>query len=533
MHMDRLSGPTLARIRRSFAWLAPLAPLIALSATYSCSLLIENRSQQCESDTDCGSGFKCDAAQHVCLGGAGGAGGATTTSTTSTSTTTTTGAGGATTTTTTGAGGTGGNMGDPCDVPENQKPVVEVTGDITSDFVLGCENVYLLKGETLVTDGATLTIKPGTLIKGFFDAVTPSVLVIQPGGKLIAVGTADKPIVFTSELPQNQRKPGDWGGVILLGKAPVNILDGNMMPTQGKIEGIKSGGLYGGNDPNDSSGILKYVRIEYSGVLIAPNNEVNGLTLGAVGRGTVIDYVQVRHTADDCFEFFGGTVNAKHLVCAYNGDDGFDWDNGYQGKLQFLALQQDPAVADETNGFEGDNDANKSLNAPLSEPTIYNATLCGKNAEVNQQQYGLLLRRSTKGHIFNAIFTGFEAGLDLRDPATSVEIQSSIFFGNLVANQAYAEIPGGAGVFADDDSGVDEILFLDTPAWKNATIDPGIPGCFDPKMPVFGPATSLTVNAATPPNDGFFDVTANFIGAFRDVSDTWATTGNWVVWSNQ
>src|SRR5262249_50438505 len=155
-----------------------------------------------------------------------------------------------------------------------------------------------------------------------------------------------------------------------------------------------------------------------------------------------------------------GTVNAKHLICVNNGDDGFDWDFGYRGRLQFLALQQDPAVADDTNGFEGDNDAAPDLAMPLSEPTIYNASLCGKNVDVDKQQYGMLLRRNTLGHIFNTIATGFEAGVDVRDADTSVEVQSSIFFGNVTQNIAYVEDDSDMGVHKNDDNGFDEVAWF-------------------------------------------------------------------------
>ena len=208
---------------------------------------------------------------------------------------------------------------------------------------------------------------------------------------------------------------------------PINVPGG-----KAEVEGIV-GVEYGGDVEDDNSGVLEYLRIEFSGILLSQDNEVNGLTLAGVGSRTTVDHVMVHHTLDDCFEFFGGTVNAKHLLCAQNGDDGFDWDLGYVGKLQFLALQQDPTVADDTNGFEGDNDADGSENTPVSEPTIYNATLCGKNKEVDKQQYGMLLRRGTKAHIFNTIVTGFEAGLDLRNDGTEVELASSIISGNVNA----------------------------------------------------------------------------------------------------
>jgi len=341
----------------------------------------------------------------------------------------------------------------------------------------------------------------------------------------MAEGTKDKPIVFTSPSPKGDRAPGDWGGVILLGNAPINQMGG-----KGAVEGIAMGGEYGGTDPNDSSGKLKYVRVEFSGIQLSPDNEINGVTFGGVGAGTEVDYVMVHDTLDDCFEFFGGTVNAKHLVCANNGDDGFDWDNGFKGKLQFLALVQDPSVADDTNGFEGDNDALGSVNTPLSEPTIYNATLVGKNVDVAKQQYGMLLRRSTKAHIFNTIVTGFEAGIDIRDKDTSIELKNSIFFGNVVQNIAYAEVAGSTDpLLSDDDNGLDEQAWFTMAG--NKTDDPKLADPFNADAPDMTPAMTITDNAAAPPDDGFFDATAKYVGAFQ-AGDTWAT-GAWVDFSRK
>jgi hypothetical protein len=417
---------------------------------------------------------------------------------------------------------------DPCRA--SGKPRVEVAGDITADFTLTCDKDYLLTAAVFVKSGVTLTIQKGTTVLGHNSKTQPSVLVVQPGAKIVAAGTPSEPIVFTSALSPAQRKPGDWGGLIILGNAPVNVHDDSGRPVRGQIEGITMGGEYGGMDENDDSGVLKYVRIEYAGIAIAPNNEVNGLTFGGVGRKTIVDYIQVRQSADDCFEFFGGTVNAKHLVCQYNGDDGFDWDNGYRGKLQFLVLQQDPAVADETNGFEGDNNALGSEDGPQSEPTIYNTTLCGKNVDVAAQQYGLLLRRATRAHVFNAIVMGFEAGIDIRDVSTEVEIRNSIFFGNVVRTIAYEEDGSNTDTQKDDDSGLDEVQWLMKAEHKNVVSDPGL-DCFDPLSPRFQPRTAQALNAAIPPDDGFFDASANYVGAFRDETDRWAS-GNWVLFSD-
>jgi len=284
---------------------------------------------------------------------------------------------------------------------------------------------------------------------------------------------------------------------------------------------------YGGTNPMDNSGTIQYVRIEFGGTILGANNEINGLTLGGIGAATTIDHIQVRNTLDDCFEFFGGTVNAKYLLCSYNQDDGFDFDFGYVGKLQFLALQQDPTHAAEDNGFESDNDSMGTMVTPYTHPTIYNVTLCGQNTDPMNQQYAIQSRRLSLGDISNMVATGFESCWDARNAQPGWTIKNSICYGNLAAgaNIAYAEVTGGMGVLQDDDNGFDEIMAFNAPTNGNSETNPQITDCFG-ATPNFLPAATLTANAATPPNDGFFDATATYIGAF-DQSNNWAS-GAWV-----
>jgi hypothetical protein len=331
---------------------------------------------------------------------------------------------------------------------------------------------------------------------------------------------------------------------VILGNAPVNTLDAGHQP---EVEGLLTGGKYGGAAPDDDSGILKYVRVEYSGTKIGPNNELNGITFGGVGSKTVVDFVQVRQSADDCFEFFGGTVNAKHLVCQYNEDDGIDWDNGWTGKLQFVVVQQKPGFDDETNGFEADNNAGGTEALPLSEPTIYNVTLCGKGQDNPKEEYAMLLRRATKGHIFNVLAIGFEAGLDIRNGLTAayaldggLELKNSIFAAMVNREIAYPEDGGAqaAPPHRDDDNGLDEqAWFLGN---GNVVIaDGGVPSgvtCSSATTLSLGPTPSLAANARTPPADGFFDTAASYVGAFKDRDDGWARCAPgaracWIVWS--
>lgn len=228
--------------------------------------------------------------------------------------------------------------------------VVVLQGRITQDSTLTADKQYLLRGFVTVERGATLTIEPGTIIYG--EKETKGSLIIKRGGKIYANGTKDRPIVFTSAQPVGQRAAGDWGGVIILGEAPINVPGGTAV-----IEGgLGDDGIYGGNNPDDSSGVFRYVRIEFPGIPYQPDNEINGLTLGGVGRKTLIEYVQVSYSGDDSFEWFGGNVNARYLV-AYKGlDDDFDTDFGWSGKVQFanfafLKVLSEPRALPETMTF--------------------------------------------------------------------------------------------------------------------------------------------------------------------------------------
>lgn len=423
-------------------------------------------------------------------------------------------------------------------MPVTPKSIETLSGEIKAPMTLSPTKEYLLRGLVTVKSGTTLTIEKGTVIKG--ESQSKAILLVEPGAKIMAEGTEDEPIVFTSQAAPADRRPGDWGGIVILGNAPVNNPGG-----KGNVEGIlktAAGTQYGGSDPDDSSGALRFVRVEYAGVILSQDNEVNGVTFAGVGRGTKVDHIQVRQALDDCFEFFGGTVDAKYLACQGNEDDGFDWDNGYSGRLQFLVLQQSPQHVGEDNGFEADNDAQGSGNTPLSNPTIFNASLFGKNADVDNIQYGMLLRRNTRVTLKNLLVSGFEAAIDIRDTSTAqavgqgaLTLTNSLFWNTknagVLENIAYPET-GAAAPNKDNDGAFNEIDWIKTPANKNLwNVDPETNGAFDTEKPVFGPKKALVDNAATPPNDGFFDASAAYVGAFKDASDNWATRGSWAVWS--
>ena len=288
--------------------------------------------------------------------------------------------------------------------PATSTPVT-VSGSITGATTWTRNNIYLLSGFVYVRSGGVLTIEPGTIIKG--DKASKGSLIVEPGGQILANGTAAQPIVFTSNEPAGSRSRGDWGGVIILGRAPVNLAG---TPT---IEG-GVGSTYGGNLPNDNSGVFRYVRIEFSGIPFQPNSEINGLTMGGVGAGTTISHVQVHSCGDDSFEWFGGSVNAKYLISNSATDDDFDSDNGFTGRMQYGLAIRGANVADVSGStaFESDNDNGGSANTPQTAPVFSNFTalLQNRTATANFTR-ALHLRRNTAISVFNSVFAGWPQGL--------------------------------------------------------------------------------------------------------------------------
>ena len=292
--------------------------------------------------------------------------------------------------------------------PADNTGAVELSGDLTTQS-LDASRKYLLKGQVFVRTGQTLTIPAGTIIMG--DKATKAALIIDRGGKINAVGTATSPIIFTSAQAVGARDEGDWSGVILLGNAKVNASS----PT---IEGITPAVTFGGTDDADNSGVMKYCRIEFAGIALTPNNETNSLTFGGVGNGTTIEYIQSSFGGDDAFEWFGGSVNCKHLVSYADWDDNFDTDNGFSGKVQFGIAIRDPFQADQSgsNGFESDNDANGSANLPQTSAVFSNITIVGPKSDsavaisgnYNQAAH---IRRNSAISIFNSFLVGYNKGL--------------------------------------------------------------------------------------------------------------------------
>jgi len=300
---------------------------------------------------------------------------------------------------------------------------------------------WTLKGYVYVTNGATLTIPAGTIIKS--DITDKGALIIESGAKIDAQGTASSPIVFTSGLPRGQRRPGDWGGIIILGRATTNRGTGTLPTIEGGV-----GRTYGGTDDADNSGTMRYVRIEFAGIAAAPGSEINGLTLGGVGSGTTIENIMVSYANDDAFEFFGGTVNARNLIAWGCSDDDYDFDFGYRGQLQYGISARIPAIADvgdASNGIECDNDGTGSTATPTTRPVMSNFTFVGPGARANtaaNHNYGLRFRRGAQFVLRNSVIVGHQrGGLALESAATADAFNNGLseFKNNLIGSQTTSQ----------------------------------------------------------------------------------------------
>ncbi|MBM3922629.1 MAG: hypothetical protein FJ340_05415 [Sphingomonadales bacterium] len=305
---------------------------------------------------------------------------------------------------------------------------ITLQGRINADTVLRKQNTYILKGLVYMVNNKTMTIEPGTVIKGSFSGSDVAALIITRGSKIVAEGTPTEPIVFTSASPNPQS--GDWGGIVICGKAPINTSfngTNGLYQVEGGIDNGNGDGLAGAGDavaptavPTDNSGSLKYVRIEYAGYAFQPDKEVNSLTLAAVGSGTTIENVQVTYAKDDAFEWFGGTVNCKYLIAYKTQDDDFDTDNGYSGKVQFGIVFRDSLIADisRSEAFESDNNASGTTVSPQTTAIFSNITAIGPRATLTNTGNALYrgaahIRRNTGISIYNSIIMGWPLGIEI------------------------------------------------------------------------------------------------------------------------
>lgn len=400
-----------------------------------------------------------------------------------------------------------------CSTTSYAQKTVVLEGNITTKKKLKKGVNYLLRGGVFIKK--KLIMKPGTTVFG----LPGSFLVIDQGATIDAKGTAADPIVFTSAAPVGTKRRGDWGGLIFNGRAPINVPGGTAI-------GEGDTGTYGGTNPNDNSGIMRFVRVEYGGFAISPDNELNCIVFQGVGNRTTIEFVQAAFGGDDGFEWFGGTANAKNLVSTGASDDSIDWADGWTGKVQFAVVQQRGDEADA--GFEADNSEEDFNFTPRAAPRFMNVTVVGAPGAGTGSTRGMLLRRGTAGQFRNFIVTGFKnVGLEIRDQATfdqlgsgAMSVAGFVFFGNGAGLQTPANLSGATATAVNQ---------MGTAIMQ---ADPLLVDPFDTTLPDFRPqagSPALDVANVQPPfaNDTFFVATA-FIGAFDANTDWTLGWTNWV-----
>jgi len=494
------------------------------------------------------------------------------------------------------------------DIPANviNLSSLATAGVLTASTTLTCDKMYILDTKIYVPNGLTLTIMPGTVIKGKSSGTNyanATAIIVQRGGKIMADGTKSCPIVFTSEFDDMSgsyalTNVGQWGGIAILGTATNNLKVGQtycyLNDGVGFVEGFTGAGtpsnLYGAGDAafptfndNDNSGIMRYVKIKHAGALLADANELNGLSLGSVGRGTIIENIEIVANADDNIELFGGTVNLKYITTLFGDDDMFDWDLGWNGKAQFLfgiAGDSITGVHSTDSGFEMDGDDGIAATGLRSNPKIYNATVVGNGhimpTKDNTGPAGLMAKELTAGEIYNSVFANFRTGLHVTSGTTrqantgdaydnwtngtkqgtasvaqSLKVKNNTFigFGNN-PTQAYHITKGAltsgknatiAYKAATAASAEDITQFTTTDknavvasvpgidynwAWNEhfdgETVDNDVPKLSYSNNPFHMTPTTNIASDVTPPADGFFSV-VSYRGAFDATKGSWLT----------
>jgi len=333
-----------------------------------------------------------------------------------------------------------------------QDPIIVLSGNLSTRS-LEASKKYLIRGQTFIPDGVTITIPAGTVIFG--EKATKGTLIVERGGKILANGTAAAPVVMTSNQEVNARDKGDWGGLVILGKAYTN------QPNPA-VEGISPAKNFGAADranDTDNSGVYKYLRVEYAGIELTPNNETNSITMGSVGSGTVMEYMQVSFGGDDGFEWFGGTVNGKWLISLSTWDDDFDGDFGWSGNVQFALVVRNPFAADQSqsNAFELDNGPNDNdtgagtyTTATFSNVTVYGPIdRTGRSISANNV-HSIDLRRRVAASIFNSVIGGFPTGLRMNQTSVYAQYTSGtpngVLANNILIAPAATSFAIGSGV---------------------------------------------------------------------------------------
>lgn len=401
---------------------------------------------------------------------------------------------------------------------------VDVGGVIGTNTTWVNTKSYRIKTLTRV-ENATLTIQPGTIILGQPRTDDPTALIITNTARIDAQGTRTRPIVMTSSQPFGKRGREDWGGLVMLGKAKINVTGGTNF-----IEGLDNRPYlqYGGTDDTHDCGALAYVRVEYAGAVFTVNNELNSFTFGGCGTKTVAHHLQAHYGKDDTFEWFGGSSDGKYLVGSYSADDYLDWQLGWRGRVQYLVGTQHPGVGLGNRGIEADNSEFGVTDLPFSDPKIWNSTFIGPGVAAQDENTGdgspgIYLRRGTRGSINNAVVTNFGyAGLFVKDAQTAIELaagrltMNGILMWNNNRLKATA-VNTVAGQTVQSPAGTDLATFYNNPVNNIVADNPQLRRPFDYSDPDFRPApgsAAVTPRWNSPPDDGFFDQWADFCGAF-------------------
>ncbi|WP_304637765.1 MULTISPECIES: hypothetical protein [Pseudoalteromonas] len=401
-----------------------------------------------------------------------------------------------------------------------------LSGVITEDTTLSTDAFWALDGAVFVgndkADSATLTIEAGAVVFGNSGS---DYLVVSRDSKIEATGTKNDPIIFTSkqDVVGEETSAGQWGGMVLLGNGI-----SNKCPAEGdcalQVEGVESGAVFGGTDNTDNSGTLKYVVVKNAGYEIAPDNELNGITFGAVGSSTTVEYLQVHNNSDDGVEFFGGAVNLKHVVLTSIDDDSIDWDNGYQGKMQFVYVEQDPDSTDANRGIEADNDGSTPSKEPKSLPIISNLTIIGNNFDGEDDAEGIYLREGTGLHLYNSVITGSdEMGecLEIEGAEDGAsETVNNANDGTILMQNTFMSCTNGENFKNPVDGSGNTLLELET--WFTAQSGNVIndkPMLGANGQPIAGSPLLGAGQDVANTVDAFFD-TVDFVGALND-SDDW------------
>jgi len=440
--------------------------------------------------------------------------------------------------------------------PMDQTPAPEnliLSGEIKSSLSLKENSTYTLKGRVSVTNNSVLTIPAGTqiLVESAASASDKGALIIGRGSKLNINGTKEKPVVFTSAA--SAKAPGDWIGIIVMGRASTNG-SGGMLNLAGHTAGNDT--QFGGSDDMDNSGSIKYLRVEYAGGLNPAQEEewavdmTSGLSMNGVGSGTTMENIMVKHSRDDAFQFVGGTVNAKYLIAYNNGDDNFDFDRGYRGKLQFIISYNTTGstVAIRAHGMESLNDKDASEFLPYTRPVISNMTIIGPqgiDTDMTRQSQGIYIRKNTRFNVQNSIIAGYSNGGLMLCPKTKpllVNNQGSEFKYNLVnadiQTRSFTYDNGPSGIVIIPDPEVEAIAIqqttFQTPSLNRnkvvGTMELQLKGLYasTPDLsPASGSSAMVDANLSGADFSTFFTA-ASHIGAIG--TDNWSASGAWVNW---